>query len=111
MGHGAAVDAVLPSSRMVRPHGDSDNLILMKDLSATDAARRFSDVLDAVEHRGESFAIVRRGHPVAYLQPVVAAPGRVVKAFLSSHRVDAGWSGELTALRTASVAEERTWND
>lgn len=89
----------------------SDNLISVKDISATDAARRFSDVLDAVEHRGETFAIVRRGRAVAHLQPVVAAPGRAVKAFLSSHRVDAAWRGELAALRAASVAEERAWTD
>ncbi len=30
---------------------ESDNLIRVKELSATEAARRFSDVLDAVEHR------------------------------------------------------------
>ena len=32
----------------------------MPDISATAAAKRFAHVLDAVDHRGESFTIVRR---------------------------------------------------
>ena len=89
----------------------SDNLILMKDISATTAARRFSDVLDAVEHRGESFAIVRRGHPVAHLVPAASASGRAAKDFLVSHRVDGDWSTQLAELRAGSIAEERSWTD
>ena len=89
----------------------SDNLIRVKDISATDVARRFSDVLDAVEHRGESFAIVRRGHPVAHLVPATSASGRAVKDFLVSHRADAGWRTELAELRAGSIAEERSWTD
>ncbi|MEO8425060.1 MAG: type II toxin-antitoxin system prevent-host-death family antitoxin [Actinomycetota bacterium] len=80
----------------------------MKDLSATDAARRFSDVLDAVEHRGESFAIVRRGHAVAQLVPVAASQGRDVKRFLLSHRADPAWREDLEDLRGGLVAEERS---
>ena len=91
--------------------GFSDNLIPVKDLSATDAARRFSDVLDAVEHRGESFAIVRRGHPVAHLVPAASASGRAVKDFLVSHRADSDWRTELAELRAGSIAEERSWTD
>ena len=33
----------------------------MKDISATEAGRHFSELLDAVEHRHESFVVVRRG--------------------------------------------------
>lgn len=83
----------------------------MKDISATDAARQFSDVLDAVEHRGESFAIVRRGHPVAHLVPAAAASGRVVKDFLMDHGADSDWRRELAELRAGSIAEERSWTD
>ena len=42
----------------------------MADISATDASKRFADLLDAVEHRGESFTIVRRGRTVATISPV-----------------------------------------
>jgi antitoxin (DNA-binding transcriptional repressor) of toxin-antitoxin stability system len=37
------------------------------EVSATDAARNFSKILDAVEHRGEHFTIIRRGKVVAQL--------------------------------------------
>ncbi|MBV8303271.1 MAG: type II toxin-antitoxin system Phd/YefM family antitoxin, partial [Acidimicrobiia bacterium] len=42
----------------------------MSEVTATEAARSFSDLLDAVEHRGERFTIVRRGKAVAQLQPL-----------------------------------------
>lgn len=89
----------------------SDNLKRVKDLSATEAARRFSDVLDAVEHRGESFTIVRRGHRVAQLTPVVGSSGRTIKDYLASHPVDRTWSEDLVELRSGLVPEERRWTD
>jgi prevent-host-death family protein len=45
----------------------------MRRLTATDAARRFSEVLDAVEMHGESFLVVRRGQAVARIEPARAA--------------------------------------
>ena len=47
----------------------------MSEISATEAARNFADLLDAVEHRGETFTIVRRGKPIASLQPTRVRPG------------------------------------
>lgn len=41
----------------------------MTDISATDAARRFSDLLNRARYRGESFTIVRGGEAVARLSP------------------------------------------
>lgn len=38
-------------------------------ISATDAARRLSDLLNRVLYRGESFVIVRNGTAVAQLGP------------------------------------------
>jgi prevent-host-death family protein len=89
----------------------SDNLICVKELSATDASRRFSDVLDAVEHRGESFSIVRHGRHVATLVPVVTPNGAAVREILARHRVDATWTQELADLRAGLVPEDRPWND
>ncbi|MBI4260921.1 MAG: type II toxin-antitoxin system prevent-host-death family antitoxin, partial [Actinobacteria bacterium] len=51
----------------------------MEEISATDAARRFSELLDGVEHRGESFTIRRRGRVVARVVPATGARGGVVK--------------------------------
>ncbi|MBA2425882.1 MAG: type II toxin-antitoxin system Phd/YefM family antitoxin, partial [Actinobacteria bacterium] len=48
----------------------------MDELSATEAARRFSDLLDAVEHRGESFVISRKGKAIAVVSPSPRRSGK-----------------------------------
>jgi antitoxin (DNA-binding transcriptional repressor) of toxin-antitoxin stability system len=40
---------------------------------ATEAARRFSDLLNRIRYRGESFVIERGGEPVCRLGPVAPA--------------------------------------
>jgi prevent-host-death family protein len=81
----------------------------VRDISATEAARRFSEVLDAVEHGRESFRVVRAGRAVARLVPADAASGRAAKELLGRHRVDRAWFDELAELRALLVAEERAW--
>jgi prevent-host-death family protein len=71
----------------------------MPEVHATDAARHFSDLLDAVEHRREAFTIVRRGKAVAHLEPVSHGRGSDVKAMLRRHRTDRSWTSELADLR------------
>ena len=80
----------------------------MSEVTATDAARRFADLLDAVEHRGERFTIVRRGKPVANLEPVRGASGAGIKELLRRHRRDGDWSTELAALRELVEVEGRS---
>jgi len=87
----------------------SDNPIDVKQVTATDAARRFSEVLDAIEHRGETFIVIRNGHPVARIGPAAGATGRAVKEFLRRHTPDPAWSEELRDLRASIVVEERDW--
>ena len=41
----------------------------MKTLTATEAARNFSRVLDMIEHGAEEIVVVRNNHPVAKLVP------------------------------------------
>lgn len=77
----------------------SDNLIRMPEVSATDAARNFADLLDAIEHRGEHFTIVRRGKAIAHLEPASRGRGADVKVLLRRHRTDPEWAGELHAIR------------
>jgi prevent-host-death family protein len=68
----------------------------MKRPSATDAARRFSAVLDAVERGAETFLVVRHGRPVARIEPARAANGNLVKELLRTHPPDRRWpSGRL----------------
>lgn len=83
----------------------------MKEIGATEAARHFSDVLDAVENRRESFLVTRGGKLVARIGPVTAATGAAVKGVLRSPGVDPDWAAELAALRSGLVPEERAWPD
>ena len=47
---------------------------MTKTISATEAVRRFSDLLDTIRFRGDRYTILRGGKPVATLAPVVTAP-------------------------------------
>lgn len=53
----------------------------MKTMTATEASRHFSDLLDAVE-RGETITIVRGGHPVAEIGPAHRRAGADLRAAL-----------------------------
>lgn len=89
---------------------ESDKLIFVRSLTATEAARRFSEVLDAVD-RGETFVVVRRGRPVARIGPAAAARGATVKELLRSRPRDDEWASELRELRSMVDLEERDWPD
>jgi prevent-host-death family protein len=81
----------------------------MERLTATEAARRFSEVLDAVERGGETFVVVRHGRAVATIGPTNVATGAAVKDLLRGRRLDAGWGKELAALRAGLRIEDRNW--
>ena len=80
----------------------------MPNVTATDAARNFADLLDAIEHRGEDFTITRRGRPIAHLEPVKRGLGGEVKALLRRHRPDPGWASDLDGIRDLLEIDERT---
>lgn len=79
----------------------------MPDISATEAARRFSDMIDSVEHSKETYTIIRRGKAVAQLGPVVKGRGGEVKEILKRHRPDSGWTDELGRLRELIEIDSR----
>ncbi len=60
-------------------------------ITATEAARRFSDLLNRVRYRGETFRIVRSGEEVAQLTAAAPRPQTTLRALL----------GRLLAERTA----------
>ena len=68
-------------------------------MTATQASRGFSELLDAVEHRGESFRIVRRGRTVALVVPPTTFGRAELAALLADRAVDAAWSDDLARLR------------
>jgi prevent-host-death family protein len=71
----------------------------MTEISATDASKRFADVLDAVEHRGESFTVVRRGRAIATVAPTRRSTLGELYGFLRDHTPDAEWDSDLADLR------------
>jgi prevent-host-death family protein len=83
----------------------------VRRVTATDAARRFSDLLDAVETGRESFVVIRRGREVATISPASPATGQRLKALLAKHPVDGAWRGELAELRGALADQPAEWRD
>jgi prevent-host-death family protein len=83
----------------------------MRSVSATEAARRFSEVLDAVEADGESFLVVRRGRPVARIEPATGQQGRAIKSLLRTAPRDSAWLADLRDTRASTQLEERPWRD
>ncbi len=71
----------------------------MPDVSATEAARGFSDLLDAVEHDGEQYTVIRRGKAVAHIEPIGRGRGVDAKATLRRHRPDPAWADQLAEVR------------
>jgi len=63
----------------------------MKQVSATDASRRFSEVLDDVEHDGGT--------------------GKALKEALRANRPDDAWADELRELRESMEPEADPWHD
>lgn len=83
----------------------------MKQLSATDASRRFSEVLDDVERGGESYLVVRHGRAVATIGPAGGGTGKVLKEVLRANRPDDAWAGELRELRDGMDPATDPWRD
>lgn len=79
----------------------------MSDVTATEAARHFADLLDGVEHRGEHYTIVRRGRAIALLEPIETGRGSDVKEILRRHRPDTSWRSDLESIRSFLEVDER----
>ena len=81
----------------------------MRELTATEAARRFSELLDTIEHDGEGYVITRRGRRVARIVPAAEPNGAALTQFLGAHAPDEAWAAELVELRALLVQEDRSW--
>jgi antitoxin (DNA-binding transcriptional repressor) of toxin-antitoxin stability system len=69
-------------------------------ITATEAARNFSDLLNRVRYRGESFTIERSGEVVAEISPPASAKRRSTGAELAAFfrnlpPVDPDWADDL----------------
>ena len=79
----------------------------MSEVTATEAARKFADLLDAVEHDGERHTITRRGKAVAHIEPVTRGRGADAKALLRRHRPDDRWAHDVDETRDLLEVEHR----
>jgi len=76
-----------------------------KRISATQASRRFSDLLDAVEYRNEEFVVERHGRAIAALTPARGGAGRgvtwgdVLRLFDASPRPDPSFARDIRRVR------------
>lgn len=84
----------------------------MITVTATQAARNFANLLDAVEH-GETVMVTRDGIPVGRLTPERRTSADRLKAALMEHPVDAQFADDLVTthadLRSAFSDEVRGW--
>lgn len=78
--------------------GKSDNLISMKRISATEAARNFSTLLDEVENTSESFEITRGKQVIAVISAPVATDLGLLQLRLDAIEAPAEW-------------EHKTWEE
>jgi prevent-host-death family protein len=85
----------------------------VSEISATEASKRFADMLDAVEHRGETFTVVRRGRAIATVAPAHRATLAELRTFLRNHPPDASWDNDLADLRSfiGSARTHDPWSD
>jgi prevent-host-death family protein len=81
----------------------------MKQLSATEASRRFSEVLDDVETVGESYVVVRHGRAIATIGPARGGTGKALKQALRAHQPDDDWMEELRELRESMDPVTDPW--
>ncbi len=79
----------------------------MSEVTATEAARKFADLLDSVEHDGKRYTVTRRGKAVAHIEPVSLGHGSDAKALLRRHHVDVDWTHDLDEVRDLLEVERR----
>jgi len=81
-------------------------------MTATEASRRFSDLLDAIE-RGETVTITRGNHPVAEIRPARRRTGADLRAALADVPApDERFADDVASALALLTAEDRDpWAD
>ncbi|HEY4020807.1 MAG TPA: type II toxin-antitoxin system prevent-host-death family antitoxin [Pseudonocardiaceae bacterium] len=88
----------------------------MRELTASEASRNFSSVLDAAEH-GETIVVTRGGHRVAMIAPAPRGNGRALLELAANWRgnsvFDEAFEANVEAARAAvsSEADNDPWQD
>jgi prevent-host-death family protein len=101
----------------LRGDRESDNLIIMKSatvrISATEAARNLSDLLNRVRYRGEHFTVIRGGEEVAEIVPAKRSAGVTLRdlrrALASLPAPDDDFAADLERIRAEQPPAEPSW--
>lgn len=82
----------------------------MRRVTATEAGRQLSELLNQVRYRGESFLITRNGEDIGCLSPV---PGKITLGELNesirSFRVEGGFAEDLEQIQHEQGLAEDPW--
>ena len=80
----------------------------MREMSASEASRNFSAVLDSAEH-GETTVVTRAGHQVALIVPAPRANGsalrEVLRRWQSNPALDDAFAENVDAARRSATAD------
>lgn len=82
----------------------------MRTVSATEASRSFSAILDEAE-RGLTVVITRAGRRIAAIGPAAASNGAEVVALLTSPMPDDEFAADVLAAADAIDLEGPTWTE
>jgi prevent-host-death family protein len=88
----------------------------MREMTASEASRNFSAVLDAAEH-GETIVVTRAGHRVALIAPAPRGNGRALRELAAKWQgnpaFDETFEANVMAARAAVSDEADTdpWQD
>jgi prevent-host-death family protein len=81
----------------------------MREVTASEASRNFSAVLDSVE-RGETIVVTRAGRRVASIAPTPAATGAALNAVFTRWRgvaaLDDNFAGSIDTARAAASTDD-----
>jgi prevent-host-death family protein len=82
-------------------------------VSATEAARNLSDLLNRVRYRGERFTVVRSGEDVAEIVPATRSGavtlGELRRVLAQLPPPDAGFVDDLARIRSEQPPAEPSW--
>ena len=82
-------------------------------VTATEAARNLSDLLNRVRYRGERFTVVRGGEEVAEIVPARRSAGVTLRelrdALASLPAPDDDFAADLERIRTEQPPAEPSW--
>jgi prevent-host-death family protein len=82
----------------------------MRTMTATEASRGFSDLLDAVE-RGETIRITRGGETIAEVTPARRKTGRDLDAALGPSRLDEDFEKDIAKGLSILTRPNMPWLD